>query len=82
MAKLRAQSSAFGSNLALVQIRQALRPDGLLLAALIGGDSLGVLRACLAEAEAQAAIARAVSLGGPRHADYVALQERIAHQRR
>lgn len=39
---------------ALVQIRQALRPDGLLLAALIGGDSLGVLRACLAEAEAQA----------------------------
>ncbi len=33
-------------------------------------------------AEAQAAIARAVSLGGPRQADYVALQERIARQRR
>lgn len=38
---------------ALVQIRRALKPDGLLLAALIGGDSLGALRACLAEAEAQ-----------------------------
>jgi len=38
---------------ALVQIRRALKPDGLLLASLIGGDSLGALRACLAEAEAR-----------------------------
>ncbi|MDA1071711.1 MAG: methyltransferase domain-containing protein [Proteobacteria bacterium] len=37
---------------ALAQIRRALRPDGLLLAAMIGGDSLIELRGVLAEAEA------------------------------
>jgi SAM-dependent methyltransferase len=37
----------------LAQIRRALRPDGLLLAALIGGDSLTELRQCLAAAEAE-----------------------------
>jgi SAM-dependent methyltransferase len=37
----------------LVQIRRALRPDGLLLAALIGGESLHELRAALAAAEAE-----------------------------
>jgi SAM-dependent methyltransferase len=37
----------------LVQIRRALRPDGLLLAALIGGDTLRELRECLAAAEAE-----------------------------
>jgi len=37
---------------ALAQIRRALRPDGLLLAAMIGGDSLIELRGVMAEAEA------------------------------
>jgi NADH dehydrogenase [ubiquinone] 1 alpha subcomplex assembly factor 5 len=36
---------------ALLQIRQALRPDGLFLAALLGGDTLHELRRCLMEAE-------------------------------
>jgi SAM-dependent methyltransferase len=35
----------------LVQCRRALRPDGLLLAALFGGETLAELRAALAEAE-------------------------------
>ncbi len=35
----------------LVQCRLALRPDGLMLAALFGGQTLHELRACLAEAE-------------------------------
>ncbi len=35
----------------LAQIRRALRPDGLFLAALVGGQSLQELRACLTEAE-------------------------------
>jgi len=35
----------------LVQARRALRPDGLFLAALFGGETLGELRAALAEAE-------------------------------
>lgn len=38
---------------ALVQIRRALRPDGLFLACLLGGESLGELRQCLAEAESE-----------------------------
>jgi len=37
----------------LAQIRRALRPDGLLLAAMIGGDTLTELRQCLAAAEAE-----------------------------
>ncbi len=36
---------------ALVQIRRALKPDGLFLAALLGGRTLHELRACLADAE-------------------------------
>lgn len=36
---------------ALLQIRNALRPDGLFLAALLGGESLKELRHCLLEAE-------------------------------
>jgi SAM-dependent methyltransferase len=36
---------------ALVQIRRALKPDGLFLAALLGGESLGELREALIEAE-------------------------------
>ena len=35
----------------LVQARRALRPDGLFIAALFGGETLGELRAALAEAE-------------------------------
>lgn len=37
----------------LIQIRRALKPDGLLLAALIGGESLSELREVFAEAEAE-----------------------------
>jgi SAM-dependent methyltransferase len=37
----------------LIQIRRALRPDGLLLAALIGGDSLTELRESFAAAESE-----------------------------
>ena len=37
----------------LAQIRRALRADGLLLAAMIGGDTLTELRQCFAEAEAE-----------------------------
>ena len=38
---------------ALVQIRRALRPDGLFLAALAGGDTLAELRQSFAEAESE-----------------------------
>ena len=38
---------------ALVQIRRSLKPDGLFLAAIMGGQSLQELRAVLAEAEAE-----------------------------
>jgi SAM-dependent methyltransferase len=37
----------------LVQVRRALKPDGLFLAALIGGDSLAELRESFAAAEAE-----------------------------
>jgi SAM-dependent methyltransferase len=37
----------------LIQIRRALKPDGLLLAAMIGGESLIELRSAFAEAEAE-----------------------------
>lgn len=37
----------------LIQIRRALKPDGLLLAALLGGDTLIELREVFAEAEAE-----------------------------
>jgi SAM-dependent methyltransferase len=37
----------------LAQIRRALKPDGLLLAAMIGGDTLSELRLCFAAAEAE-----------------------------
>jgi SAM-dependent methyltransferase len=38
---------------ALIQIRRALKPDGLLLGALIGGDSLSELREAFAAAESE-----------------------------
>jgi len=37
----------------LAQIRRGLKPDGLLLAAMIGGDTLNELRHCFAAAEAE-----------------------------
>jgi SAM-dependent methyltransferase len=37
----------------LIQIRRALRPDGLLLAALVGGDTLTELRQAFAAAESE-----------------------------
>ena len=37
----------------LIQIRRALKPDGLFLAAMIGGDSLTELRQAFAQAEAE-----------------------------
>lgn len=37
---------------ALIQIRRALRPDGLFLGAMLGGATLNELRRCLIEAEA------------------------------
>lgn len=37
----------------LIQIRRALKPDGLLLAAMIGGESLSELREAFAEAESE-----------------------------
>jgi SAM-dependent methyltransferase len=37
----------------LIQIRRALKPDGLLLAAMIGGDALSELREAFAEAESE-----------------------------
>ncbi|MDT8345167.1 MAG: methyltransferase domain-containing protein, partial [Thermohalobaculum sp.] len=37
----------------LVQLRHALKPDGLMIAALFGGQTLAELRASLAEAEAE-----------------------------
>ena len=38
---------------ALIQIRRALKPDGLLLAAMLGGDTLTELRQAFAAAEAE-----------------------------
>ena len=35
----------------LVQVRRALKPDGLFLAAMLGGETLKELRAALAESE-------------------------------
>ncbi|ABC21540.1 methyltransferase domain-containing protein [Rhodospirillum rubrum] len=36
---------------ALIQIRRALKPDGLFLGCLLGGETLGELRGCLAQTE-------------------------------
>ncbi|MGV8839877.1 MAG: methyltransferase domain-containing protein [Bauldia sp.] len=54
---------------ALAQIRRALKPDGLFLAVMLGGDSLGELRASLAAAEAEersGAAPRVAPFGGVR----------------
>ena len=54
----------------LIQIRRALKPDGLLLAALVGGDSLTELRQAFAQAESE--IEAGVS---PRVAPFADLRE-------
>lgn len=55
---------------AFVQIRRALKPDGLFLGALLGGETLGELRASLLAAEAE------ISSGAsPRVAPFATLQE-------
>ncbi|MCW5713482.1 MAG: methyltransferase domain-containing protein [Bauldia sp.] len=54
---------------ALAQIRRALKPDGLFLAVLLGGDSLAELRAALAAAEVEersGASPRVAPFGGVR----------------
>ena len=54
----------------LVQIRRALRPDGLFVACLLGGATLTELRQCLTQAESE-------TTGGvsPRVAPFVAIRE-------
>lgn len=54
----------------LVQIRQALRPDGLMLAALFGGDTLNELRLSLIDAEVEM-----TGGAGPRVAPFAGLQD-------
>ena len=55
---------------AFIQIRRALKPDGLMLAALFGGETLNELRLCLIEAESE------LSGGaGPRVAPFAGLQD-------
>jgi SAM-dependent methyltransferase len=58
---------------ALVQIRCALKPDGLMLAALFGGDTLHELRIALIEAESEI-----TGGAGPRVAPFAGLQD-VAH---
>lgn len=55
---------------ALIQARRALRPDGLFLATLFGGDTLIELRSCLLDAEVEV-------LGGasPRVAPFVDVRD-------
>ncbi len=58
---------------ALIQIRRALKPDGLLLASLFGGQTLHELRLALIEAESEL-----TGGAGPRVAPFADLQD-IAH---
>jgi len=55
---------------ALIQIRRMLKPDGLMLAAFFGGDTLTELRVALIEAESQIA-----GGAGPRVAPFADLQD-------
>lgn len=55
---------------ALIQLRRALQPDGLLLAALFGGDTLHELRFCLLAAESELC-----GGAGPRVAPFLALRD-------
>ncbi|MEQ1616832.1 MAG: methyltransferase domain-containing protein [Terricaulis sp.] len=58
---------------ALVQLRRILRPDGLLLASIFGGDTLQELRFSLIEAESEL-----TGGAGPRVAPFARLQD-VAH---
>src|SRR6185312_10250133 len=55
---------------ALIQIRRALKPDGLLLAAIVGGESLTELRSAFAAAESE--VERGIS---PRVAPFADIRE-------
>jgi SAM-dependent methyltransferase len=55
---------------ALIQIRHALKPDGLMLAALFGGETLNELRLSLIEAESEL-----TGGAGPRVAPFADLQD-------
>lgn len=55
---------------ALIQIRRALKPDGLMLAALFGGETLSELRLSLIEAESEL-----TGGAGPRVAPFADLQD-------
>jgi SAM-dependent methyltransferase len=55
---------------ALIQLRLALKPDGLLLASLFGGDTLGELRLSLIEAESEL-----TGGAGPRVSPFADLQD-------
>ncbi len=55
---------------ALIQLRQALQPDGLLLASLFGGETLNELRLSLIEAESEL-----TGGAGPRVAPFADLQD-------
>lgn len=55
---------------ALIQIRRALKPDGLMLASLLGGETLHELRVCLLEAESDL-----TGGAGPRVAPFADLQD-------
>lgn len=55
---------------ALIQLRHALKPDGLLLASLFGGATLNELRLCLIEAESEL-----TGGAGPRVAPFADLQD-------
>ncbi len=54
----------------LIQIRRTLKPDGLLLASLFGGDTLNELRLCLIQAEFEI-----TGGAGPRVAPFAGLQD-------
>jgi SAM-dependent methyltransferase len=58
---------------ALIQIRNALKPDGLMLAALFGGETLNELRLALIEAESEL-----TGGAGPRVAPFAGLED-VAH---
>ncbi len=55
---------------ALIQLRRALEPDGLMLASLFGGETLNELRLALIEAEAEL-----TGGAGPRVAPFADLQD-------
>ncbi|MFT3726624.1 MAG: methyltransferase domain-containing protein [Terricaulis sp.] len=55
---------------AFIQIRRALKPDGLMLASILGGETLNELRICLIEAESEL-----TGGAGPRVSPFADLQD-------